>query len=89
MKSELEVEQKYVDVLPLYRPPHFPRHQFVFEIKYLKKQEASRLKAVREEAVTQLREYLAAKELQDFVRRPDRDLDTLRAYVVVFVGERA
>ncbi len=89
VKSELEVGQKYVDVLFLYRPPHFPKYQFVFEIKYLKKKDAARLDAVREEAVAQLRGYLGSPELQAFINRPGRGMETVRAYVVVFVGEQA
>lgn len=89
VKSEPEVGQKYVDVLFLYRPPHFPKYQFVFEIKYLKKKDAARLNTVREEAVAQLRGYLGSPELQAFINRPGRGMETVRAYVVVFVGEQA
>ena len=89
VKSEQEVGQKYVDVLLLHRPPYFPNYQFVFEIKYLKKQDAARRDTVRKEAVDQLKGYLGSDELQEFICRPDRGMETVRAYVVVFVGERA
>ncbi len=89
VKSELEVEQKYVDVLFLYRPPHYPKYQFVFELKYLKKKDAARLDTVRQEAVAQLKGYLASPELQEFIIRPGRGMETVRAYVVVFIREQA
>ena len=37
LKSEPEIEQKYPDIMFLYKPPFTPKYQFLFELKYLKK----------------------------------------------------
>ena len=89
VKSELEVNQKYVDVLFLYRPPYFPRYQFIFEIKYLKKEDKNQLERVKKEAILQLKGYLQSQELHDYINRPEAGMETVRAYVTIFVGDKA
>ena len=37
IKSEPEIERKYPDIMFLYRPPFYPKYQFLFEIKNLNK----------------------------------------------------
>ena len=78
IQSEPEFGRKYVDLLLLKREPFPAPHQFAFELKYLKKQEAQRLEATVAEARAQLKGYLQSELL--------RSLADLRAWVVVFVG---
>jgi len=81
IRSEPEVERKYPDIMFLYRPPFFPNYQFLFELKYLKKTERSKLEQRCKEAKSQVRAYLDFEEV--------KQLEHLRSWVVVFVGERA
>jgi len=89
VKSEPEINQKYPDVMFLWRPPFFPKYQFVFEIKYLKKSDTHLLDSKKKEAKEQLLGYLASPELKDFVVRSEGGMETVKAYTVVFVGEKA
>ncbi len=88
--SELEVEKKNkdnekgrIDLLLTRRAPFEADvpYQFIFELKYLKKATDNHLKKVKKEAVEQLQEYLKDDKV--------KDLKDLRAYVVVFVGNKA
>ncbi|MBV7337559.1 PD-(D/E)XK nuclease domain-containing protein [Chloroflexi bacterium TSY] len=79
--SEYETEREYVDLLLTRRPPIEPNYQFAFELKYLKRSEASQLKTKKQEARTQLRRYLQHDDLQS--------LSDLRAWIIVFVGPEA
>ena len=81
IQSEQESEQKYVDVLFLYRPPYFPTYQFAFELKYLKKSESDQLETTVQKATAQLQGYLQSEALQH--------LKNLKTYVIVFVGSEA
>ncbi len=78
IQPEQEVRPGYVDLLLQRREPFPAPHQFVFELKYLKKKDAQRLDEVVAEAQTQLTGYLPSELL--------RSLADLRAWVVVFVG---
>jgi len=62
----------------LYRPPFFPKYQFLFELKYLSKAGEKSLKTKTDKAVEQVKEYLSFEEI--------RSLKNLKAYVLVFVG---
>ncbi|MCS7035587.1 MAG: PD-(D/E)XK nuclease domain-containing protein, partial [Saprospiraceae bacterium] len=79
VRSEQALGQGYPDILLLRRPPILePKRQYVFELKYLKKSDASRLSEVVEEGRAQLRRYLSHPEVVaqgDFV-----------AYLWVVVG---
>ncbi|MEN8218072.1 MAG: AAA family ATPase [Pseudomonadota bacterium] len=81
IKSEPEIEQKYPDIMFLYRPPFFPNYQFLFEIKYLKKTERNKLEQKRKEAKNQIKGYLDFEEV--------KQLEHLKSWVIVFVGEKA
>ncbi len=81
IKSEPEFEQKYPDVMFLYRPPFFPNYQFLFELKYLKKTARKKLQQTRREAKNQIKGYLDFEEV--------KQLENLRSWVIVFVGEKA
>ena len=78
LRSEHEESQNYVDLLLLHKPPIVTPYQFVFELKYLKKKDATRLETAVEEGRTQLRRYFSLPELQS---QPN-----LRAWLFVFVG---
>jgi len=81
IKSEPELEQKYPDVMFLYRPPFFSPNQFLFELKYLKKTQRQKLKSIRLEAINQIKTYLDFEEV--------KQLDNLKSWVIVFVGDQA
>ncbi|TGO02491.1 hypothetical protein PN36_24180 [Candidatus Thiomargarita nelsonii] len=81
IKSEPEIEQKYPDVMFLYRPPFAPNYQFLFELKYLKKSDSGKLKSTQEAAKKQVKGYLQFEEV--------RQLENLKSWVIVFVGEVA
>ncbi|MEZ4888853.1 MAG: AAA family ATPase [Chitinophagales bacterium] len=88
--SEFEVEKKNednekgrVDLLLTRRQPFDKEvpHQFIFELKYLKKAGVKRLKTIKKEAASQLEEYLKDDKI--------KEMKDLKAYVVVFVGNKA
>jgi uncharacterized protein YjgD (DUF1641 family) len=81
IKSEPEFEQKYPDIMFLYRPPFFPNYQFLFELKYLKKKDRNKLEQIRKEAKNQIKGYLDFEEV--------KQLEHLKSWVIVFVGEKA
>jgi hypothetical protein len=78
IKSEPEIERKYPDVMFLYRPPFYPKYQFLFEIKYLNKAGEKALNTITHKAIAQVNEYLAFDEISS--------LKNLKAYVLIFVG---
>jgi len=81
IKSEPEIEQKYPDIMFLYRPPFFQNYQFLFELKYLKKSERNKLEQKRKEAKNQIKGYLDFDEV--------KELEHLKSWVIVFVGDKA
>ncbi|RKZ75771.1 MAG: AAA family ATPase, partial [Gammaproteobacteria bacterium] len=81
IKSEPEMEQKYPDILFLYRQPYAPNYQFLLELKYLNKKQRSRLNEKRKEAINQIKNYRQFPEIQH--------LENLKSWVIVFVGEKA
>jgi len=89
VKSEPEINQKYPDVMFLWRPPFFSKYQFIFEIKYLKKSDSHLLEDKKKEAKEQLQGYLSSPELKDFVVRDEGGMETVKAYAIVFIGEKA
>ncbi|MCK5522292.1 MAG: AAA family ATPase [Thiomargarita sp.] len=81
IKSEPEMEQKYPDILFLYRQPYAPNYQFLFELKYLKKKQRQKLNGVRKDAINQIKGYKQFPEIQQ--------LENLKSWVIIFVGEKA
>lgn len=81
IKNEYETEKQYIDVLLTERPPIQPRYTFAFELKYLKKSEASKLESVREAGMKQLRQYLQHEEFQQ--------MENLQGWLFVFIGSEA
>jgi hypothetical protein len=78
IKSEPEIERKYPDIMFLYRPPFYPKYQFLFEIKYVNKAGEKALNTITHKAIAQVNEYLAFDEISS--------LKNLKAYVLIFVG---
>jgi len=81
IKSEPEMEQKYPDILFLYRQPYVPNYQFLLELKYLNKKQRTRLNEKRKEAINQIERYKQFPEIQQ--------LENLKSWTIVFVGEKA
>ncbi len=80
IKSEPEIEGKYPDIMFLYRPPFFPKYQFLFELKYLSKAGEKGLKSKTDQAVAQVKKYLQFEEI--------KSMKNLKAYVLIFVGNQ-
>ena len=78
IKSEPEIENKYPDIMFLYRAPFFPKYQFLFELKYLSKAGEKALKTQNDKAVAQVKEYFQFEEI--------KSLKNLKAFVLIFVG---
>ncbi len=88
--SELEVAKKNqnndkgrIDLLLTRRPPFDKevKYQFIFELKYLKKKNSGQLENLQNVGSKQLKEYLKDDKV--------KLLKDLKAYVVVFVGNKA
>lgn len=84
IRSEYEVkksptEKGFVDILIERRPPYDIPYQFVMELKYVKKEDAVKAEEVKQAAIVQLQSYLDHDERL-------QQLDNLKAYVVLFVG---
>jgi hypothetical protein len=79
IRSELEVNNRYPDILLLERSPFEVPNQFLFELKFCKKKDGKQgWQRKREEGIRQVQEYL---ELEDV-----RCLDKLRAYLLLTDG---
>ena len=78
LKSEMEVERKYPDILLIPKDKEKGYKAVMIEFKYLKKEEANKLKEKQEEGMKQLKEYAELEEIKAIVG--------LRKYCVVAVG---
>jgi hypothetical protein len=78
--SETEVEDGYIDIF-LNRSPRLPdiKYEWVWEIKYLKKENESELKAKQSTSVEQLRKY---KRSSRFANRTD-----VKFASIIFIGK--
>ncbi len=86
IRNEVEVKKSptdkgYVDILLLQRPPFHVNYQVVVELKYVKKTDEKQAAEIEKGAIKQLKEYL---QYDDYLK----NLEGLRAYVVVFVGNK-
>ena len=75
-------EKGRVDLLLLERPPYELPHQFVFELKYLKKEEIRKWQSIKKQAVSQLQSYLLSDPQLS-------DIPNLRAYVLLFSAKKS
>lgn len=81
IRSETEMERRFVDLLCTSLPGVPVNWNFAFELKYLRKKDAARLEEKAAEARVQLQEYLQTNDLQQ--------VPMLTAYAIVFVGNEA
>ena len=78
LKSEMEVERRYPDILLIPKNKEKGYKAVMIEFKYLKKDEANKLKEKQEEGIKQLKEYAELEEV--------KAIEGLRKYCVVAVG---
>ena len=79
LKSEMEVQRKYPDILLIPKDKSKEYKGVMIEFKYLKKEEAGRLKEKQEEARNQIKEYMEFEEI--------KDIQNLNCYTVVAVND--
>ena len=79
LKSEMEVQRKYPDILLIPKDRSRGYKGVMIEFKYLKKEEAGRLKEKQEEAKNQIKEYGEFEEI--------KELDNINKYTVVAVND--
>ena len=79
LKSEMEVQKKYPDILLIPKDASKGYKGVMIEFKYLKKEEAGKLKEKQEEAKKQIKEYGEFEET--------RDLKNIYKYTVVAVND--
>ena len=80
LKSEMEVQRKYPDILLMPRNKEKGYKAVMIEFKYLKKDEANKLQEKKEEAIKQLKEYAEFEEI--------KEIENLKKYVAVAVGAK-
>ena len=79
LKSEMEVQRKYPDILLIPKDRSKGYKGVMIEFKYLKKEEAGKLKEKQEEARNQIKEYIEFEEI--------KDIQNLNCYTVVAVND--
>lgn len=79
VKSEMEVQRKYPDILLIPRAISKNYKGIMIEFKYLKKEEKDRLKEKQEEAKKQIKEYMNFEEI--------KELKNLNSYTVIAVND--
>lgn len=81
LKSEREYRGGYTDILFLEQPPFKVKHQYVFELKYIKKKNSKTLATVQQAAQKQLVAYLATDtEL--------KNIKNLQAWTVIVTKDK-
>ena len=80
LKSEMEVQRKYPDILLIPRDPSKGYHAVMIEFKYLKKGEEGKLQEKQEEARKQIEEYAGFEEI--------KAIEKLSKYTVVAVNDK-
>ena len=79
LKSEMEVQRRYPDILLIPKDKSKGYKGVMIEFKYLKKEEAGKLKEKQEEARNQIKEYIEFEEI--------KDIQNLNCYTVVAVND--
>ena len=81
LKSEMEIQRKYPDILLILIPKDRSKGYkgVMIEFKYLKKEEAGKLKEKQEEARKQIEEYKGFEEI--------KELENINSYTVVAVND--
>ena len=80
LKSEMEVQRKYPDILLIPKNQTKGYQGIMIEFKYLKKEQAEKLQEKQEEARKQIKEYAELEEIKDI---PD-----LNCYTIVAVNDK-
>ena len=79
IKSELEVNRKYPDLVLIPRDNEKGYKAVMMEFKYLKKEEKSKIEEVKESAIAQIKEYSEFEEI--------KAIKDLNKYVVIAVND--
>ncbi len=79
LKSEMEVQRKYPDILLIPKDKTKGYKGVMIEFKYLKKEDGSKLKEKQEEAKKQIEEY---KEFEEI-----KEIENINCYTVVAVND--
>ncbi len=79
LKSEMEVQRKYPDILLIPKDKSKGYKGVMIEFKYLKKEEAGKLKEKQKEAKEQINEYMEFEEI--------KNIENLNCYTVVAVND--
>jgi hypothetical protein len=89
IKSEYEVEKKYIDLIFFPRDRNSGLDILLFELKYIKKKDASEEKVdeMLYEAVKQLKEYRSAEEFLPAASGRHGSGQKITCWAIVFAGE--
>ena len=79
LKSEMEIQRKYPDILLIPKDKTKGYKGVMIEFKYLKKEDAGKLKEKQEEAKKQIKEYMEFEEI--------KELENINSYTVVAVND--
>ncbi len=79
IKSEPETNKKYPDLLFLHTNRFRPKYEHLFDIKYIKKENAGKRDEVRTAGIEQVKGYLASEEI--------KAISNLRAWLIIFTGD--
>ena len=80
LKSEMEVQRKYPDILLIPRDQSKGYKAVMIEFKYLKKEEEGKLQEKQEEARRQIQEYMEFEEI--------KEIPNLNCYTVIAVNDK-
>ena len=80
LKSEMEVQRKYPDILLIPKNQTKGYKGIMIEFKYLKKEQAEKLQEKQEEARKQIEEYAELEEI--------KDIPNLNCYTIVAVNDK-
>ena len=80
VKSELEVERKYPDLLLIPKDKTKGYYAIMVEFKYLKKNERKKLEEKQKEAKEQITEYSEFEEI--------KQIENLKKYTIVAVNDK-
>ena len=80
LKSEMEVQRKYPDILLIPKDREKRYNAVMIEFKYLKKNEENKLQEKQEEAKNQIKEYAEFEEI--------KEIPNLHKYTVVAVNDK-
>ena len=79
LKSEMEVQRKYPDILLIPKNQTKGYKGVMIEFKYLKKEQAEKLQEKQEEARKQIEEYAELEEI--------KDISNLNFYTIVAIND--